>query len=262
MADGRFQGQSVLITGAASGFGKAAAERFAREGARLCLSDIDLDALSTTGREIAISSDDLITLRADVSREEDVKAQVDAVLATFGTLDIAINNAGVAHAVTPLPEIDIETYERMMAVNARGVFLGLKYQLPPMLLKKRGAIVNVSSAAGLVGAGGLAAYAAAKHAVVGLTKAAADEAARANVRVNAVCPSFATTPLFTDLAEELATSRGLDREATEQRFSARIPMRRLARTEEVVQAILWAADPENTFMTGQALSIDGGLTAV
>jgi len=125
-----------------------------------------------------------------------------------------------------------------------------------------GAILNVASAAGVLGAGMLSAYAASKHAVVGLTRAAADECARMNIRVNAICPSFASTPMFNHMADTMAERRSMSREEAYARIAVRVPMRRVARPEEIVQAMLWIVDPENSFMTGQAVSIDGGLTAV
>ena len=259
MAEGRFAGQVVLITGAAGGFGRLAAQRFAAEGALLALSDIDAEGLATTARGIG---PEVFAETVDASDEAGVSGHVAAVLERFGRLDVAINNAGAAHPLTPLPDIAAAEFDRMIAINARSVFLGLKYQLPPMLATGRGAILNVSSAAGLVGAGHLAAYAAAKHAVIGLTRAAADEAARKGVRVNALCPSFAATPLFDGIADAFAAQRGTDRAAAYERISARVPMARVADPEEVVQAMLWICAPENGFMTGQAIAVDGGLTAV
>ncbi|MBM7069640.1 SDR family NAD(P)-dependent oxidoreductase [Actibacterium sp. 188UL27-1] len=253
MADGRFTGQVVLITGAASGFGAEAARRFAAEGARLVLSDLD---------PIADPPIDVLDHPADVSDADQMAALHEAALDRFGQIDVAINNAGIGHDLAPLTDIPVEAFDRMMAVNARGVFLGMKHQLPGMIARKSGVILNVSSAAGLLGASHLSAYAASKHAVVGLTRAAADEVARAGVRVNAVCPSFAATPLFNEMADDIATKRGMDRETAYTHIAARIPMRRVARVEEVVQAMVWACDPANSFMTGQTISIDGGLTAV
>jgi NAD(P)-dependent dehydrogenase (short-subunit alcohol dehydrogenase family) len=257
MSEGRFAGRSVLITGAASGFGALAARLFAAEGARLTLSDIDEAALGTLAGELGAE-----WIRCDVSREADVAGQVALALDRHGALDVAINNAGVGHLPQPITRTKVDEFDRMMAINARGVFLGLKHQLPPMIEAGGGAILNVASAAGLVGAGHLAAYAASKHAVVGLTRAAADEVARHGVRVNALCPSFASTPLFDEMADALAARQGTDREAAYGRIASRVPMRRVARPEEVVPAMLWICDPANSFMTGQAIAVDGGLTAV
>lgn len=251
---GAFDGKIVLITGAASGFGLAAARRFAAQGARLALSDLNPDALA--------EFDGAVIDRVNVADEDQIAAHIARVLNAYGQLDVAINNAGIGGSLGPITRIDAAEFDQVMAVNARGVFLGMKHQLPPMLEAGSGAILNVASAAGLVGAGMMAAYAASKHAVVGLTRAAADEVAHKGVRVNALCPSFASTPLFDAMADDVGARRGLDRSAAYDQIAARVPMRRVAHVDEIVQAMLWACHPENSFMTGQAISIDGGLTAV
>lgn len=248
----RFDGQVVLITGAASGFGAEAAKRFAAEGAQLALSD----RVAFEGPEGALVD------QVDVSQEADHEAHIARVIERFGRLDIAINNAGIGETMEPITKTRVETFDRTMAVNARGVFLGMKHQLPPMLAAGHGSILNIASAAGIVGAGHLSAYAASKHAVVGLTRAAADEVARKGVRINALCPSFAATPLFNAMADQMADLRGEDRDAAYARISARVPMRRVAEVGEIVQAMLSVCDPANTFMTGQAIAVDGGLSAV
>ncbi len=204
MAEGRYAGQVVLITGAASGFGALAARRFAAEGAALALSDVTEAPLVTLAEALRQGGCEVLSGRVDVSDEAEMAGHVEAVMARFGRLDVAVNNAGVGHDLAPLTALSAAEFDRIMAINARGVFLGMKHQLPPMLAAGRGAILNVASAAGLVGAGYLAAYAASKHAVVGLTRAAADEVARKGVRVNALCPSFASTPLFDDMADAVA----------------------------------------------------------
>ena len=258
--EGRFEGKTVLITGAGSGFGRLAAERFAAEGARLALADIDEDALADTAWRLEELPH--IAIRTDVSREEDQRRLVDETMAHFGRLDIALNNAGVGAPLARLPDTPVEEFDRIMAINARGVFLGMKFQLPVMAAAGGGWILNTASAAGVIGAGMLSAYAASKHAVVGLTRAAADEYARFNVRVNAICPSFAVTPLFDEMADMVAGARNESREAAYRRIAGRIPMRRVAEAGEIVAVMLMLCDPENTFMTGQAVSVDGGLTAV
>lgn len=258
----RYDGRVVLITGAASGFGRLAAELFAAEGALLSLSDIADDRLRETLDALSAKGATATGRRVDVSQESDVAAQVSEAVAQFGRIDVAINNAGAAHPLARIADLGVAEFDRMMAINARGVFLGLKHQIPPMIAAGGGAILNVASAAGLVGAGMMSAYAASKHAVVGLTRAAADEVARKNVRVNALCPSFAATPLFDDIADNVASARGVTRDEAYDRIAGRIPMRRVAEPAEIAQAMLWICAPENSFMTGQAVSIDGGLTAV
>ncbi|SEO93646.1 NAD(P)-dependent dehydrogenase, short-chain alcohol dehydrogenase family [Salinihabitans flavidus] len=257
-----FDGQTVLITGAASGFGALAARRFAEQGARLALSDIVLAPLEALAEELRGQGAEVLTDRLDVTREADWAAHVARVVETFGTLDVAINNAGMGHDLAPLHTISVEAFDACMAVNARGVFLGMKHQLPVMRQAGRGVILNVASAAGLVGAGQLSAYAAAKHAVVGLTRSAADENAKKGVRINALCPSFSATPLFDDMADQVGARTGISREDAYERIAARVPMGRVSQPEEVVPAMLFLCARENSFMTGQAVAVDGGLSAV
>jgi NAD(P)-dependent dehydrogenase (short-subunit alcohol dehydrogenase family) len=173
-------------------------------------------------------------------------------------LDVAINNAGVAHAFTKITDTDIATMQQMLAINVCGVFLAMKHQLPVMERQNAGVILNVSSVAGIVGAPLLAAYSAAKHGVIGLTKSAAGEYARKGIRINAICPAFAETHMLTGLLDQM---RG-GAEAASQRIVSNMPMRRFARPEEIVQAMLWICSRENSFMTGHALVLDGGLSAV
>jgi NAD(P)-dependent dehydrogenase (short-subunit alcohol dehydrogenase family) len=262
MAERRFEGQVVQITGAASGFGALAADLFAEQGAKLVLSDLNSEGLQKVADDLIVQGTKVVTGQVDVSNEDQVAAHIAEGIEQFGQIDVAINNAGMGHAMKPITALTVEEFDESMAINARGVFIGMKHQLPGMIERGNGCILNVASAAGLVGAAMLSGYAASKHAVVGLTRAAADEVARKNVRVNALCPSFASTPLFNLMADQMGEKQGIDREEAYARISSRVPMRRVAKPEEVVQAMLWACDPANSFMTGQAISIDGGLTAV
>lgn len=255
----RFAGKVVMISGAASGFGRLAAQRFAADGAHLSLSDVNDEGVAEVAASIG---GDVLHMPVDVRREADQACWVAETEARFGRVDIALNNAGVGSPLALLADTPLEEFERMMAVNARGVFLGMKHQIPAMIRAGGGAVLNTASAAGVVGAGMLSAYAASKHAVVGLTRAAADEVARHGIRVNAICPSFAVTPLFDEMADQIAEARRESREDAYGRIAARVPMRRVARPEEVVPVMLMLCDPENTFMTGQAVSVDGGLTAI
>lgn len=261
MAEGRFANQVVMITGAAGGFGAAAARRFAAEGARLLLSDLDKPKLTEISDQLR--DETRIALdQVDITKETEILSHIEHGQSELGPIDVAINNAGIGQALAPIIHTPEADFDRILAVNAKSVFLCMKYQLPGMIARKRGVVLNIASAAGLVGAGHMAAYAASKHAVVGLTRAAADEVAKHGIRVNALCPSFAPTPLFNDIADQIGARHNLDRPAAYDRVTARIPMRRLATIDEVVQAMLWACEPANSFMTGQAISIDGGLTAV
>lgn len=256
----RFEGQTVLISGAASGFGRLAAQRFAGEGARLSLCDRDGDGLAAA--VATLDGAEVVSLQIDVSDEADQKRHVDETLARYGRIDVALNNAGIFTELKRIPDTTLDEFERIMAVNARGVFLALKYQLPAMAAQGGGAIINTASVAGITGTGYCAAYAASKHAVVGLTKSAADEYSRHGVRINAVCPAFAKTPMLHGVTDALGARHGEDRSAAEDRLSGRIPMGRVGEAEEVVAAMMFLADPANSFMTGQAVAVDGGLTAI
>ncbi len=243
-----FTDKVVLVTGAAGGFGRLLAERLAARGARLVLGDIKMDGLALTAGPLGERA---VAQACDVTREADLEALAQRAVAAFGRLDIAVNNAGVAQPMKGLLETTGEELERMLAVNTKSVLFGMKHQIPPMLAQGGGAILNVASMAGLVGAPQLAAYAAAKHAVVGLTRSAALEFAAANVRVNAICPFFSPTPLVTD---------GIDTDVVE-RIAHGAPMKRLGTPEEMVSAMLHLIDPDNSYMTGQAIAVDGGVSA-
>ncbi|EEE45138.1 SDR family NAD(P)-dependent oxidoreductase [Roseibium alexandrii] len=262
MADQRFSGQTVMITGAAGGFGAEAARKFAALGARLALSDRDESGLEQIRTELQDIGADVWVEAYDVGNENETKAHVDQILERFGSLDIALNNAGICHDLKPLTQLAVDDLDRMFAVNVRGVFLGMKYQIPVMAKAGRGAIINMASAAGLVGAGMLSAYAASKHAVVGLTRSAADETGRIGVRINAVCPSFAQTAMYQNFSEALAESQNRPASEIDAAFTKRSPMGRVIRSDEVISAVLWLADPHNTAVHGQAIPVDGGLTAV
>ncbi len=244
-----FGNKVVLITGAASGFGRLLAEKLSECGAELALADIDAAGVKTVADGLAARS---IACACDVSNERQVADFVAQALEAFGRIDIAINNAGIASTMKSLVDTTEADMDRNFAVNAKGVFFGMKYQIPAMIEQGGGAILNVASMAGIAGAYKMTPYVAAKHAVVGLTKTAALEYARKNVRVNAVCPYFSPTPLVT---------RGIDPEV-QALVTAGAPMKRLGTPEEMVNAMLHIVDPDNTYMTGQAIAIDGGVSAI
>lgn len=263
MSAGRFGGLSVLVTGAAGGFGSLAARRFGKEGARLILSDLAEEPLQALAKDLRTDGIEVEALARDVSEPETAAVLVDQAVAAYGRLDVAVNNAGIAHPFAKLEAIEPAIFERMLAVNLTGVFLALRSQIPTMqrqfsLTGTGGVILNVASVAGVVGAPLLSAYAAAKHGVVGLTKSAAGECARKGVRINALCPAFAGTAMVEDA---LAQMPG-ERDESVERLVSNMPMRRLAKPEEVVEAMLFACAPDNGFMTGHALVLDGGLSAV
>lgn len=239
-----------MVTGAASGIGADVAQALEARGARLVLSDIN---------SLAPRADALVEL-LDVADAAAVAAHVDRAVARFGRLDGAVNAAGIAQDLQALEKTPMADFDRILAVNLRGAFACLQAQMRVMKAQGAGAIVMLSSAAGLAGAGRMAAYAAAKHGVIGLTRSAAEEGARHGVRVNAVCPAFTETPMLERIAAPMAARHGAH--AAADRLSARIPMGRPAHVAEITQAILWALSEENSYMTGAAIPLDGGLTAL
>ncbi len=257
---GRFQGLTVLLTGATGGFGRRAAERFAAEGARLVLSDLESGPLE----ELAACLDaESTTLAGNIADESLSESLVKLAVSRFGTLDIALNNAGVAQSFVKLAQVPSEEARRIIEIDLLGVFYAMKHQIPVMEKQNRskgygGTIVNIASVAGLAGAVRLSVYSAAKHGVIGLTRAAAAEYASRGIRVNAVCPSYARTSMVGDFVK---LAGGRQAEAIAE-LTRGVPMKRLAEIDEVVEVVLFAADPKNSFMTGSALAVDGGVTAI
>lgn len=246
-----FTGKVAVITGAAQGFGKLLAEELATRGAKLVISDINGAGVAKVADDIASTGADVIALTCDVSKSEDCKAMVDAAIEKFGRVDIGVNNAGVAHEFHALHEIDEALMDRQFAINVKGVQFGMSHQIKQMLTQEGGAILNVSSMAGLGGAAKVAAYSMAKHAVIGLTKTGAVEYGRHNIRINAICPFFTLTNMVTDMADENMQGK----------MSLGAPMKRLAEPKEVVAMMLMMLSPANTYMTGQCIAIDGGVSA-
>jgi len=259
----RFKNDSVLITGATGGFGSLAAQRFADEGARLLLSDLDGDALDRVATPLRARGIAVETLAGDVSSWETAAALAERAVSVYGRLDVAVNNAGLGGGLAKLPQVQIEQAQRLIAVNLTGVFLAMRAQIPIMEGQfaetgRGGVILNLASVAGVIGAPLLSVYSATKHGVVGLTKSAAGESARKGVRINCLCPAFAKTQMVSAFVTKM---EGNPQEA-EARVVGNMPMRRMGEPDEVVQAMLWACSPENSFMTGHALVLDGGLSAV
>ncbi|GAB2802052.1 SDR family oxidoreductase [Rhabdobacter roseus] len=250
----KFQQQVVLITGAASGIGRATALSFAREGGRVVVSDRAEEGGHETVRLIEEAGGEATFLACDVADPAQLQQLVEGTLATYGKLDIAINNAGVGGTFAKTANITPEDYHQTVNINLGGVFFGMQEQLRQMLEQGSGCIVNVASVAGLRGLPNSAVYTATKHAVVGLTKAAAVEYARKNIRINAVCPVFTRSPLFDSLFS-------ID-PSYEEKLKRNIPLGRYGQPEDVAQAILWLCAPDNTFVTGMALPVDGGMMAM
>jgi len=241
----------VLITGAAQGFGKLLAKEFAKRGAKLVLSDYQEEAVIDVAESIVASGAQAIGIKCDVAKNEDCKAMVNKAVDAFGRVDIAINNAGIAHDFMPLHQIDEALMDKQFEVNVKGVQYGMRYQIEQMLKQGSGSILNVSSMAGLCGAAYVAAYGMAKHAVIGLTKAGAVEYAEKNIRINAICPFFSLTPMVT----------GATNDEMREKMSQGAPMKRLSDPEEVVAMMLLMLSPANTYMTGQCIAVDGGVSA-
>ena len=246
-----FTGKVAVITGAAQGFGKLLAEELAKRGAKLVISDINEAGVHQVADDIASTGAEIIALTCDVSKNEACKAMVDAAIEKFGRVDIGVNNAGVAHEFMLLHEIDESIMDSQFAINVKGVQFGMRHQIKQMLAQGEGVILNVSSMAGLGGAARGSAYAMAKHAVIGLTKTGAVEYARSNIRINAVCPFFTLTPMVTNFADE--TMQG--------KMSQGAPMGRLGEPKEIVAMMIMMLSPANTYMTGQCIAIDGGVSA-
>ena len=252
MQTDQFAGQVIAITGAGSGFGKLLAQTLSASGAKLVLSDVNDDAVRRLGHEL---QGDHHVLSCDVSCEDDVAGMIAAAREQYGRLDILVNNAGLGSPPKLLTEVTEEELDLNYNVNTKGVFFGIKHGIKQMIAQdpKGGTILNVSSMAGIGGAPLLGAYAAAKHGVVGLTKTAACEFARHGIRVNAICPYFSPTPLVTQDEDFAARIKGM---------AANSPMARMGDPEEIVTVMLMLMSPANSFMNGQAIAVDGGMSAV
>lgn len=247
-----FENKVVLITGAASGFGKILADKLAAFGARLVLGDLNEAGLRKVAEDLrGRHGAQVVDRRCDVSIEADSKALVEAAVEAFGALDIAVNNAGISRDMKLLIETTEEEMDVNFAVNTKGVFFGMKHQITQMLTARSGIILNVSSMAGIGGAPRLGAYCASKHAVVGLTKTAAVEYGSKNIRCNAICPYYSPTPLL----------EGSPVAERPEIFAQGTPMKRLGEPEEIVEAMLMLIAPQNSYLNGQAVAVDGGLAA-
>lgn len=249
----RLQGKVAIVTGASSGIGRATALLFAREGAAVTASSNRPDELAALAREAGGLAGPLIALEADVTREDQVARLIETTVERFGGLDILVNNAGIVSFGT-VTETPLEEFDRLVAVNLKGVFLCSKYAVPHLRRRGGGAIVNVSSINGIRGNHRLAAYAATKGGVVALTYAMALDHAPEGIRVNCVCPATIEDTGQAAQAWELAE----DKEAWLRYLLEKHPIGRLGRSEDVAQAILFLASEESSFLTGVALPVDGG----
>ena len=257
----RLKDKVALVTGAASGIGRATAALFGQEGAKVMCADLDAAGAERTARQIAGGGGEAASTQADVSQAADVERMVRETVERWGRIDILLNNAGVEWAM-PAPQVSEQDWDRVIDVNLKGVFLGCKYAIPEMVKQGGGgSIVNTASIAGLRGNAWLSTYCASKGGVVQLTKALAVEWAEHNVRVNAVCPGVIRTPLAERGVEQAGALFGDTVEESWQRIAEGHPLGRVGEPEEVARAVLFLASDEASFVTGVALPVDGGLWA-
>lgn len=253
----RLQDKIALITGAAAGIGLATARLFLEEGARVAIVDLKQDDLDKAADSLS-GLGEVLTIAADVSSQDDTRAYVDKTVERFGRIDVFFNNAGIEGKVAPLVDQKISDFDRVMAVNVRGAFLGLQHVLPVMTARGAGSVINMSSIAGLKGSPNVAPYITSKHAVVGLTRAAAIEVAPAGVRVNSVHPSPVNTRMMRSLEEGFDPGHG---DAVKADLAASIPLGRYGESDDIARLVLFLASDESAFITGAQYSVDGGMAA-
>jgi NAD(P)-dependent dehydrogenase (short-subunit alcohol dehydrogenase family) len=248
-----FHDRVALVTGASSGIGRATALAFARAGAKVVAADITESGGSETVELIKAGGGEAVFIKADVSKSSEVSSLIEQIVARFGKLDVAHNNAGIEGVIAATHECAEDNWDAIIDTNLKGVWLCLKYEIPQMLKQGFGAVVNTSSVAGLVGLKGCPAYAASKHGVIGLTKTAALEYAKAGIRINAVCPGLIRTPMIARQVKD-----DLQKETNLIGYQ---PLGRMGTPEEVAGAVLWLCSDAASYVTGTAVQIDGGLLA-
>ncbi|WP_420409451.1 glucose 1-dehydrogenase [Hoeflea sp.] len=252
-----FSGKSVLVTGSGAGIGRAAALEFARQGAKVMVSDIDEKGGEETVAMIREAGGQAAFRKADVSKAEDVNALISAAVEEFGRIDCAVNNAGIEGKIAPFEDQPEVNYDAIMAVNSKGTFLCLQAEIHHMLQAGGGAIVNLSSVAGLIGFPGLSPYVASKHAVIGMTKNAALEYGKAGIRINAVCPGGIDTRMLDSLADQVSAGA----QNSSQMMDPLHPLGRIGTPQEVANLIVWLCSPQASFMLGAIVPVDGGFVA-
>src|SRR6059058_3078281 len=248
-----FENKVALVTGAGSGMGLATAKAFAEAGASVVLADIQEEAVRAAAEQLEASGRKALALRCDVSDDGQVASMIELTVSSFGRLDAAFNNAGVMQRRADTADISGDEWDRVLAINLRGVWSCMKYELRQMLQQGSGAIVNCSSIGGVIGNPGLAAYSAAKHGVLGLTQSAALEYAARGIRINAVCPGTIKTPMVQSMI-------GGDAKVLDKMVQGE-PIGRLGEPEEIAAAVLWLCSPGASFVVGHPLLVDGGYTA-
>jgi NAD(P)-dependent dehydrogenase (short-subunit alcohol dehydrogenase family) len=248
-----FTGQVALVTGAASGMGLATATAFAEAGAAVTLSDVNAEALDRVTESLSAAGHRVLAVACDVADEVQVAAMLERTVATFGRLDAAFNNAGIQVPPSDAADEPADNFDKVNAVNLRGVWACMKHELRQMREQGSGAIVNCSSLGGLVGLPSRAAYHASKHGVIGLTRSAAIEYAPRGIRINAICPGVFDTPMVSGMLEKQADAM--------KEILRDQPIGRLGRAHEIADAVLWLCSSGSTFVIGHALAVDGGFTA-
>lgn len=247
------EGKVALVTGGSSGIGQATAAAFAREGAKVVVADVRVEGSEETLQMIKDVGGEAIFVKTDVTKATEVEAMANKAVETYGRLDCAFNNAGFGGEIALITDSKEETWDRVIAINLKGVWLCMKYEVPHMLKQGSGAIVNTASVAGLVGTPSQAAYVASKHGIVGLTKSVALDYATSGIRVNAVCPGVIRTPMIGRRIEA--------KPKREAGYIAMEPMGRLGKPEEIAEAVVWLCSDAASFVTGHAMAVDGGLVA-
>src|ERR1700731_224471 len=247
-----FENKAALVTGAASGLGRATAKAFAEAGASVVLADWNEKEVQAAAKDLADKGHKTLAIRCDVSDDAQVEAMVKQTVVSFGRLDAAYNNAGVQNVLAETADSPRDEYDRGMAINLRGVWSCMKFELQQMREQGSGAIVNCSSLGGLIGGARRGIYHAAKHGVIGFTKSAALEYATRGIRINAVCPGMIQTPMSDKM---IAEGQGKELDKMLKTF---VPMKRLGRPEEIADAVLWLCSDKASYVTGQSISVDGG----
>ena len=249
----RFDGKVLVVTGGGGGIGRAVGERFASEGARVALVDVDIAGLEQSADVVRRAGGEGLVMRADVTRADDVQRYVSETVSRFGGIDFFHNNAGVLGDMAPLTHYSEQTFDKVVGVNVKGVWLGMKY-VAPVIRTPGASIVNTASIAGMMGSRNIVAYTASKHAVIGLTRAAALELAPRGIRVNAICPA----PIETNMAKQLESSAG---PALRERLTATLPLRRYGEPSEVAALVAFLCSADAAYITGGIYPVDGGATA-